>query len=88
MPAELTPTEDLIMEVLAARHRLGEPFWPILNSPTTSRAARHLEERGLIIRLHGNTPNTFRARLTTEGITQYTDPEYTPPILQKQDDDA
>jgi hypothetical protein len=26
--SSLTPTQELIIEVLTARHRLGEPFWP------------------------------------------------------------
>lgn len=42
LPADPTPTEWLLMEVLAARARLGETSWPFPNvlKPTIRRLAR------------------------------------------------
>jgi DNA-binding PadR family transcriptional regulator len=61
----LPPTAYLVLEVLAARHRLGEEIWPF---PTSVAEALHrLEEAGLIFRMHGSTPKTVRAGLTEAG---------------------
>jgi hypothetical protein len=45
-PKKLTPTQDLILEVLGARRRTGEPFWPFSKMLTTS--IRGLQEAGLV----------------------------------------
>jgi len=42
----LTPTEELIMELLQARYRLGENSWSFMNRHM--KALNSLEDRGLI----------------------------------------
>lgn len=71
MTAEVTPTEELIMEVLAARFRLGEKFWTFGNHPTSVRAARRLEERGFVYHMSGQVERTFRLGLTEQGIDEW-----------------
>ncbi|UYP17721.1 hypothetical protein OED52_13675 [Rhodococcus sp. Z13] len=77
----MTPTEDLIMEVLAARTRLGHILWTFAANRTATAAARSLERRGLITMMHGITERTFRARLTQAGRDEYLTPDYVAPIL-------
>jgi hypothetical protein len=77
---DLPPTQELILEVLAARHRLGETVWPFSNR--CAKAAAVLEGLGLITTIQGNVPRTFRAMLTEVGITAILDPEYVPPIAR------
>lgn len=89
MPEELdlTPTEWLIMEVLAARWRLGEPRWPFPNrlKPTL----RSLQTKGLIS-FKGHTIEKHQtAWLTTDGKRTSVSPTYILPIDRKvvdQDD--
>lgn len=60
-------TQYLIMEVLAARHRTGEPGW---NFP--KRARRQLDALatyGLIGYRSWSEPNTYQAWLTEKGKT-------------------
>jgi hypothetical protein len=80
-PSILTPTEDLMMEVLAARHRLGESLWTF--DSRTRRLAVHLEKMGFIVLIHGNVENTFRARMTTQAADVYLSKRYKPPILKR-----
>jgi DNA-binding PadR family transcriptional regulator len=61
----LPPTAYLVLEVLAARHRLGETIWPFPVS--VGAALQRLDDAGLITRMHGNTPRTVRAQLTEAG---------------------
>lgn len=61
----LPPTQYLILEILAARYRLGEEIWPF---PTTvAGALSKLEHAGLIQRMSGTTPKTIRALFTEAG---------------------
>jgi hypothetical protein len=76
----LSPTEELIMEVLAGRYRLGETQWPFASNRTSSRSAGRLEERGLVHRQLGQVEHTFRLSLTEQGIKERDlDKPYTPP---------
>lgn len=63
----LTPTEELVMEVLAARYRLGEHLWPFSSDRHTSRAINNLETKGLVHKMSGQTERTVRASLTDAG---------------------
>lgn len=81
-PPELTPTEQLLGELLAARYRLGEPFWPIKSSATTRRAANRLEKYGYVDLMHGQTERHFRAALTQAGIDRFTTRGYVSPALK------
>lgn len=75
--ADLPPTQYLVMEVLAARARLGEELWPFPS--ILSVALRALEDAGLISVMHGNVPGSLRARLTEAGRKHSLRPGYAPP---------
>lgn len=77
---KLTPTEDLVLEVLAARHRLGEHLWTF-NSNVGGTITK-LEEKGLVTQMHGITERTIRAGLTQAGEELVLEPTYSPPILR------
>lgn len=63
---DLTPTEELIIDVLVARFRLGETIWPF--DLRNAAALRRLESRGLINRMGGNVENTERVWLTERAL--------------------
>jgi hypothetical protein len=73
---DLPPTEYLIMETLAARHRLGEPFWTFplrLRTPLNA-----LQGKGLIWTRSAPTPD-LQAHLTDEGRACCLSGTYEPP---------
>lgn len=73
-PDELTPTEYLVGEVLAARLRLGEQCWTF---PTRVRPAlKRLEERGLIDYKSGVVAKTCLAWFTEAGRGTFLDDDY------------
>lgn len=78
---ELTPTEELLLEVLAARYRCGETAW------TFSRRMRpiavRLESRGLVNWKSGIVENTILVWLTDEGQETVLSDTYVPPVLLK-----
>lgn len=61
----LSPSEELILEVLAARWRLGEHDWPFAN--VHRPAFRRLETRGLVNLDSGPTGGTTSVSLTDAG---------------------
>ncbi len=61
------PLRNMILEVLAARHRLGEPFWHFDADPSTLYALKMLEQAGLISVDSGMVERTRRASLTAAG---------------------
>lgn len=71
---KLTPTQDLIMEVLVARVRLGEPFWHFerRNGP----ALRGLAEVGYV-RVDDGVTDMYRVTLLAPGREAYMSPTYT-----------
>lgn len=79
----LTPTEDLVVEVLVARHRLGESHWTF--DARHKRAIESLDSKGLVVPMSGTIERTVRAYLTIEGVTRYVSPRYVPPVLQAAD---
>ena len=63
--APYTPTEYLVMEVLAARYRLGESCWTF---PSRVRPAlRALQERGFLEWKSGSVERTSLVWLTQAG---------------------
>jgi hypothetical protein len=77
---DLTPTEYLVMEVLAARVRLGESHWTF---PTRIRPAlRSLEAKKLIGWKSGVVGNTCRAWLTLDGEHMFLSMTYVAPASQ------
>jgi|SRR5665647_3059053 len=77
-PAGLTPTEDLFLEVLAARVRLGETCWTFGSEHT--RTARSLDAKGLIWWKGGIVEHTIRAFLTDAGRAACLSPTYRAPV--------
>jgi aspartate/methionine/tyrosine aminotransferase len=71
-----TPMQELLLEVLAARHRLGEPWWHFDANPATTRALTALESDGLIDIWSGQVPRTHRALLTAAGRAAAMDQNY------------
>lgn len=78
MTLTLTPTEELICDVLVARLRLGETMWTF-DSRLTQQAT-HLAELGIIGTTHGIVEKTFRAWLTDKGKALFLMDSYVPPI--------
>ncbi|UVK59806.1 helix-turn-helix DNA binding domain protein [Gordonia phage Aleemily] len=79
----MTPTEELFMEALSARARLGEPWWTYEANATNTRVAKSLESQGLITMLSAQVERTFRAALTPRGKAEWLTEGYTPPILNE-----
>jgi hypothetical protein len=79
-PAEpwLPPTQYLLMEVLAARHRLGEHVWTFPNA--CRPAARRLEAAGLIRWKDSPAPGCFTAWMTDHGCRQWLMTGYVTPV--------
>jgi len=77
----LTPTEDLLLEVLIARHRLGERLWTF--EARHRKAIGSLADKGLVASMHGIVEHTVRASLTPAAIKAYVSPKYVPPILRQ-----
>ena len=75
---DMPSTDRLIIEVLTARYRLGETIWPF--ESRLSPSARRLEDLGLVNRMSGNVPKTFRLSLTDLGLKELS-PTYVPPLL-------
>jgi len=82
----LPPTQHLVLEVLAARHRLGENLWPFRS--TLAPALRGLEQLGLVWTMHGSVENTVRAGLTEAGRDAVLSSTYIPPVFRLPDTGA
>ncbi|WNN95185.1 helix-turn-helix DNA binding domain protein [Microbacterium phage Magritte] len=65
---KLTATQALLLDLLQARHRLGEPFWPVSTKHT--RAYHELKEKGYVSILSGHVDKTVRLMLTPEAISE------------------
>lgn len=74
----LTPTEDLVVEVLVARYRLGEVLWTF--DSNVSKQVKSLEEKGIVNSMHGIVENTIRASFTDAGFAKYCSYNYQAPI--------
>lgn len=75
---DLPPTQMLILEVLAARYRAGEALWTLPSKLAVP--LRALEDAGLISVMHGNKPNTIRAKLTERGKDESLSLSYQLPV--------
>jgi hypothetical protein len=75
--SDLTPTEEVILDALIARWRLGEQLWTF--SKQLVPAARKLVNKGLVDDLGSITGQDIRLRLTDEGRKRFSDPLYDPP---------
>lgn len=81
----LTPIEDLLIALLAARHRLGEPNWPVRRLPAHTRALRRLAALGAVCYQHANIEGHWLAELTPAAQEAWIDPNYHPPALEEID---
>lgn len=79
--AEFTPTQDLILELLIARRRLGEHLWTL--ESRTLKQAEQLATMGWIHVMHGITEGTYRASFTDRGLARFLSYEYEPPLKVK-----
>lgn len=75
---DVTPTEDLVMEVLAARVRGGGSCWTFEN--THLRTLRSLQAKGLLQYDSAPTAKAKRAYLTDLGRETYLFSGYTEPV--------
>lgn len=80
----LPPTQYLVLEVLAARHRTGEHMWTLPAVPAVTRAVNALARHGLIGVKGGNVPRTHLAWLTDFGRRSTLDPAYCPPNTRRE----
>lgn len=78
--SDLTPTEDLILEVLAARVRCGESCWVF--EQRHRPALRSLETKGLITFGVDPTGTALRAFLTETGRAECLTEGYTEPVTR------
>lgn len=76
-PDTLPTTQQLALEVLAARHRLGETLWPF--TPRATPALKALAGHGLVDLLAGTVSTGMRARLTDAGRAAVLSPTYESP---------
>lgn len=81
---DLPPTQALVMEVLAARARLGETHWSF--STRHRPALEALAERGLLSWEHGIPPRTCVASLTGAGRQATLSTTYKTPAVRLLED--
>lgn len=79
------PKQDLLMEVLAARHRLGEAVWTFREMH--AKTIKQLEAEDYVFSMHGVVEGTIRAGLTEKGRKAYVSDSYEPPISRKENDE-
>lgn len=79
MDVALTPSEDLAVEVLAARARLGETVWTFEARHTP--VLRRLGEKGLVNVISPIAQGTIRASLTDAGRELALSADYVAPAL-------
>ncbi len=71
----LTATEELVMEVLAARHRTGHTVWPFTRRAPITKALDHLSKLGLVSYKPHNTAGSWAAELTPTAVERWAPPE-------------
>lgn len=74
----LPPTQYLVLEVLAARERLGEHYWTFRTRDRPAIAA--LEELGLVWSRSAPTPNAVQVSLTDKGRAEVLAESYAAPL--------
>jgi len=84
MKIDLTPTEELMMDVLAARHRLGETLWTF--SSRLTPAAKKLGARGLAHWKSGVVEKTIQVWLTEEGKKAWLSPTFDTEVSKASSD--
>lgn len=77
---DLTPKEDLMLEALLARHRLGEHLWTFESRHRST--AESLAQKGLAGWKSGIVEKTIMVWMTDEARELYLSVSYVPPILR------
>ena len=84
MPAaksDYTPSEELILEVVAARYRLGHNTgWPF--HKVHKKSLMSLQKKGMIYVNFGHVEDTYDVQLTSAGLKHMLSGTYTPPIYK------
>lgn len=71
-----------MVDLMVARTRLGEPFWPISNE--LRRTALVLENKGYVEIFDGHVSGTFRIQLSPKAVKSLiTDSTYTSPLVRQ-----
>jgi len=79
---KLTPKQDLICDLLAARYRLGENIWTF--DDKLKKSLQDLQAKGYITLMSGNVENTVRAYLTEKGKEYSLSSTYEAPIAKEK----
>jgi len=78
----LTPTEDLLVDLLTARVRLGEQLWTV--ETRVRKSVESLNKRGVIDYKEGIVEHTLLIWFTADGYKKYiTDSTYEVPMLRR-----
>jgi len=80
----VTPTEDLVLELLIARTRLGHHIWTLSANSTVKKALSSLEVKGEVGWKHGIVERTYLAWLTDDAKIRHMSNDYVAPILGGQ----
>lgn len=73
---ELTPTAQLILELLQARFLTGESSWPFKRSTPTTKALKELNQADLVgFKSSVAGPDWYQVWMTDEGREFMTDPK-------------
>jgi hypothetical protein len=75
----LTPSEDLMIEALIARARLGETLWTF--DSRHKATAEKLEAKGLVHWKHGVVDKTIMVFLTSKSKKEWLSHKYVPPLV-------
>lgn len=75
--ARFTPSQELVMEVLAARVRLGEAAWTFRSKH--GRAIGQLQDLGYVWSKYGSVESTLLVGLTDAGKDSVLGGTYAPP---------
>lgn len=78
---DLPPTQYLILEILAARYRLGEELWTF--PARLAAPLRDLQAAGLVSVMHGITERSLRASLTDAGRVSALGEGYVTPLAEQ-----
>ena len=79
---ELPLSQSLILEVLAARHRLGENLWTFEKRRGMSIALHNLAIEGWVTYKSGIIENTYLVAMTAKARDVLLSVTYEPPILK------
>lgn len=75
---ELTPMENLVVEVLVARYRLGEKVWSF--DPSVGKSVATLAKKGYVRQLSRKRGNLLSVALTDEAVALNLSYDYVPSI--------